>query len=314
MSALTALRPSCWIAAIFVLPWQAAGHDFWIQPSTFTPEVDELVQLSLRIGHAQESTPVIRDASRIDRFVIRGPDGEDQKVIGLDGRDPAGWVRTRQAGTHIVGYQSHPAAIELPAEKFESYLEMEGLEPILKERAARRETGRSGRERYVRCAKTILRAGPNHVEYKRRLGLTLELVPQGDPAVASSDPLTFLVLYAGAPCAGLQVTAVHRDLPGSRLTARSDRNGEVHLALDRAGVWRLSAVHMVRSASGTGHEWESYWASLTFLRGEQPSTPPTATQVSSDSSPEPGSAHSPRKMLEWLNRLRGSSRPPAPGP
>jgi len=34
--------------------------------------------------------------------------------------------------------------------------------------------------------------------------------------------------------------------------------------LDRPGLWLIKAVHMVPAPEGSGAEWESLWASLTF--------------------------------------------------
>ena len=37
-----------------------------------------------------------------------------------------------------------------------------------------------------------------------------------------------------------------------------------------AGVWLIKAVHMIAAPPGSGAEWESFWASLTFALPAHP--------------------------------------------
>lgn len=55
-----------------------------------------------------------------------------------------------------------------------------------------------------------------------------------------------------------------------KLSARSDRDGRVRLRLKPGGMWLVKAVHMVPAPAGSGADWASYWASLTF----EPKTTP----------------------------------------
>jgi uncharacterized GH25 family protein len=72
------------------------------------------------------------------------------------------------------------------------------------------------------------------------------------------------LLYHGAPLAGAKVAALPKDQPSRQIAARTDAQGRVRLVLDRPGVWLVKAVHMIPAPPGTGAEWESFWASLTF--------------------------------------------------
>ncbi len=73
------------------------------------------------------------------------------------------------------------------------------------------------------------------------------------------------LLYQGRPLAGALIVAFQHDrAQEEKSMARSDTDGRVRLPLRRAGRWLVKAVHMVPAPPGSGAEWESLWASLTF--------------------------------------------------
>jgi hypothetical protein len=180
--------------------------------------------------------------------------------------------------------------VELDAPRFEAYLREEGLEQVSKLRADRGQSNTRGRERFSRCAKAILTIGDGpHTGFDRPIGMRLELIPEQDPRdIRSSTPTSYRLLFDGAPLAGVLVRASTLDLPDSRLEARSDASGRVAFTLDRSGVWRLNAVHMLELPNGgehdPEHDWESLWASLVFAvptaapgAAASTGTPPAAT-------------------------------------
>ena len=107
--------------ALVILAPLARAHDFWIEPSTFSPPVGSTVQLGLRVGEHFDGEPVPRNSAKIESFIVAGPSGERQ-VPGRDGVDPAGMGEIESAGVHLVGYRSKRSFIELEAAKFEAYL------------------------------------------------------------------------------------------------------------------------------------------------------------------------------------------------
>ncbi len=54
------------------------------------------------------------------------------------------------------------------------------------------------------------------------------------------------------------------------MAARTDVHGRVRLPLGGAGVWMVKAVHMIPAPPGSGADWESFWASLTFALPARP--------------------------------------------
>lgn len=242
----------------------AVAHDFWIEPSSFRPAAGQRVAVRLRVGEDLQGDPVPRDPARIERFAEIGPAGE-AAVRGVAGMDPAGWAMPAGPGLHWLVYDSRHASLELAGLKFDTYLGEEGLERIRELRHGSGEsTAKEGpvKEIFSRCAKSLLRVGEGSSGYDRVLGLELELVPEKDPyTLKPGEALPVRLLYRGKPLDGALVVALAS--PDDKVSARTS-GGRVSLVLDRPGPWLVKAVHMVPAPAGSGADWESLWASLTF--------------------------------------------------
>ncbi len=97
-------------------------------------------------------------------------------------------------------------------------------------------------------------------------------MPASDPTsgpTAGHAPFRGRVLYRRTPLAGALVMAIFRDDPSVRLTTRSATDGTFTFTLPKPGVWLIKSVHMVDAPMGSGAEWESFWASITFERPAQ---------------------------------------------
>lgn len=250
---------------LFLLAAPLFAHDFWIEPTSFRPQVGETVGFALRVGQKFRGDPVPRNPDAIEKFVAVSRAGE-KPVEGVTGRDPAGIARISEPGYVVVGYRSKPKPIELPAEKFEQYLKEEGLEKIVALRAARGDSQKPGREIYSRCAKSLLDAnGAGTSGYDRAIGFRLELVAEKSPKeLGGGRSLPVRLEFEGKPLAGALVVAMNRDDPEKQLSARTNASGRVAFDLAPAGVWLVKAVHMAPAPPASGADWESLWASLTF--------------------------------------------------
>lgn len=253
--------------AATVLAWSATplrAHDAWIEPTAFRPGTGAIVGARLRVGQDLIGDPLPRDSTRIWQFIVEDAGGR-RPLVGRDGEDPAGWLRTNAPGLLVIGYHSNPSAVAETAEKFDQYLAEEGLEAIAAERTRRGETG-AVRELFSRCAKSLVLAGETGTTpAERPLGFTLELVSERNPyGLHAGQELPIRLTYEGRPLAGTLVVAINRDAPYGKLRARSDADGRVRFQLPRGGMWLIKAVHMIRAPSGAAADWESFWASLTF--------------------------------------------------
>jgi hypothetical protein len=254
------------------------AHDMWIEPGSYRPEIGRIMGLRLRVGQDFLGDPLPRVPSLIERFVVADSDGE-KAVVGRDGADPAGLFLPAKPGLVLVGYHSKPSAVVLTAQKFNQYLSEEGLETVAALREQRGETGAEAREQFVRCAKTLMLSGPAAASQSDRvLGFPLELVAERNPyLVKPGESLTVRLLYRGQPIAGVLVMALNQRDPAAKVSTRSDAAGRVHLRLSQSGPWLIKAVHMIPTAAGSDHQWDSFWASLTFELGD------AAARASTDS-------------------------------
>ncbi|HVT16046.1 MAG TPA: DUF4198 domain-containing protein [Thermoanaerobaculia bacterium] len=267
-----------------------SAHDLWIEPSAFTPQQGTRLAVRLRYGQGFRGDPFPRDPRYLVRFAVipgAGTAGE-QPIAGLPGVDPAGFLQAGRPGLYLLVYRSSHASLELDAEKFEKYLAEEGLERVSAERARRGQSASPGKEIYSRCAKSLIvirgvagpgsqseRAGTMPGDQSERAGTTsgagrivgfpLELVPEQNPyALEAGAGLPVRLLYEGKPLAGAKIAAISKDHPEAGVAARSDGAGRARLTLPRGGAWLVKAVHMVAAPPGSGADWESFWASLTF--------------------------------------------------
>ena len=243
----------------------------WIEPASFRPDAGQIVGVRLRVGQDLLGDPLPRDPRLIREFVV--DDGAERKaLVGRDGADPAGFFRVAAPGLLIIGYHSHPTGIDETAEKFNQYLKEEGLDAVAALRAKRGETGSKTREIFSRCAKSLVVSGsPNVAHGDRALGFTLELIAERNPyTVRGDEDLPVRLTYENRPLSGTLVVAMNRANPAEKLTARTDTAGRVRFKLKTGGMWLIKAVHMVEAQAGSGAEWASYWASLTFELKESP--------------------------------------------
>ena len=238
------------------------AHDFWIEPSTFHPEKGMTVSVGLRTGVNFVGDPVPRVSTYIERFVVK-QGRQEEPINGIDSTDPAGWFTADGRAAAVIAYKSKPSPVEQPAAKFEEYLRQQGLERIIAARAQRGERAKPGREIFSRCAKSILTGARASIAVTQPMGLRYEIVPSADPT-AGGAPFRGRVIYERTPAAGMLVEAVFLKQPSIRLAARSDTLGNFAFNLPRAGVWLIKSVQMVDAPRGSGAEWESLWASLTF--------------------------------------------------
>jgi hypothetical protein len=251
-------------AAALLVAARLRAHDFRIEPSTFHPAAGQVVSIGLRVGQDFLSDPVPRNGAMIERYFVR-EGNRVADVDGSDGADPSGFIVAGGTLPDIIAYASKPSPTELPAAKFEAYLRQYGLDSIIAERARRGERGKSGREIFSRCAKSILTGARPSLAVTQPLGLRYEIVPSTDP---THDPGPFRgrVVYERTPRAGALVVAVSQDDPSVRLATHTARDGSFSFALPRGGVWLIKSVLMIDAPRGSGAEWESVWASLTFER------------------------------------------------
>lgn len=261
------------LIALAALPaLSSLAHEFWLAPSKFRPAVKEIVSIKTLVGdgHVGESRP--RDPTKLEKFVLATPEGE-VKVMGKDGLDPAGFVRIGTAGTYVMGYRSKNTRVVLAGEKFEKYLVEKGLDGAAASRKADQKTAEDGRERFSRCAKSIICVGDApSTGWDHAFGFPLELIPGADPyTLYAGDAFAIKVMADGKPAENVLVEGWVAGKSGVAVSGRTGKDGTAVFTLEQKGEWLFNAVTMTKVAeAGADVEWESLWASLTFDLAEKP--------------------------------------------
>jgi uncharacterized GH25 family protein len=259
-----------------------AAHEYWLAPSNYRPGPGDTVAVRVFVGTGFRGESKPYTPRRTVRFTYEAGRAVDLTAVGVNGETVWARIVPTDRGGALLAYESNSTYIELPAAEFDRYLALEGLAGPLAARAKKGAQAGAGRELYRRSCKAWL-AGTDPARATRVVRLPLEIVPLADPS--RGPALEVRVLYEGKPLASAllrawrqplgpgnaPVSAAARDSVGPAAEARTDAQGVARLALEGAGEWILSTVHMVPATNPADADWQSTWASLTFARaGTEP--------------------------------------------
>ena len=235
------------------------GHDLYLMPQKFRPAPGERILLSAHTGDTFPGSEQGVDPARLTS--IPAMPSEQWRILG---KATHATVNT-QPGSQYFGVYTKARFIEMVPAKFVAYLKEEGLNKQLE--AAKSSTSNS-REMYTKFAKTYVVAGQPTAIFNQPLGLKIEIVPLADPAVLKpGSTLPVQLLYNGKPLADVQMEIATSTKPTVKATlkiaGRTNAEGKLDILIENPGKIRLHAVTMDR-VNATTHDWESFWASLTF--------------------------------------------------
>lgn len=259
-----------------------AAHDLFLRARSYFVEPNTPVEVLVLNGTFDESEgPVTRD--RVRDISVVGPHGTTHPDTGAwlpKGDTTYLRLRTREAGTYVVGASTLPRSLALSAEDFNRYLESDGIPDVLEARRRDEELGEPARERYSKHVKAILQVGDQRSgPFNAVLGYPAELTPVENPyALAVGDTLAVRALVDGHPVSDQLVLAGGRDHAGQSIPergARTDTDGVARVPIDHEGQWYVKFIHMVRVQSEPDLDYESKWATLTF-EVRAPDSPPAS--------------------------------------
>ncbi len=250
--------------------WLAArtpAHDLWLVPPA-TATARSAVTVRAVSGSAFPVGDHAPDPAQFARRLAVGPDGEPLPLDATGTTAGAGLLALTPTapGVYAVGVETTPKLLTLDAAAFNAYLVEDGLPHVYLLRHREKSLDRPSAERYSKSPKALLRVGTGGGgDPTRPLGLPLEIVPLADPfARKPGDALAVRVLFRGKPLAGANLGWDHPGGDGLAAgTVRTDPKGHALVPVAKTGLMTVRLTHLTRPQAD-GHEWESFWTTLTF--------------------------------------------------
>lgn len=265
------MRLSWMITATYLsLSVAAQAHDRFLKLENWRPSTEAPITVRLYNGTFVSSEKAVPRETMADVSILM-PSAELSHPVPADWEDEGSIsklnIRVSEPGVYVLGLYTKPKVIELPAEKFNGYLEHDGLPDII---AARQRDGNANmpaRERYSHHAKAMFQVGDAVSDaFRTPLGHPVEIIPQQHPgSLRRGQALEVLCLKDGKPIVGQYVTAgVERDgmtrlAPG----VRTNEKGRATVEMNTVGVWYVKFIHMTKP-DDPSLDYESQWATLTF--------------------------------------------------
>lgn len=256
------------LIALFML---LSSHELFLKSDTYFLKKNKEVTLYLYNGTFDLSENII-SRDRIINPRIVGPDFEYQPA-DEDYYDKGDVTylkfKTGKAGTYTAGISTKPRAIELSGEDFTGYLEHEGLDDVIAERADLGISDEEAREKYSKHVKTILQVDKRRTDhYATALNYPIEFIPLKNPyELSPGDEMSFRLLYLGEPLGNKTVHISSREnikiTEGKESALKTNSRGEVSFTVDKGGHWYIATIHMIES-NEDDYDYESNWATLTF--------------------------------------------------
>jgi uncharacterized GH25 family protein len=255
------------VVLLTVLITLAQAHEFWMQPLKFFLHPGERTDVRFVVGENFIGESWSLKDHKVEKLDLHH--GADVKSL-LDSIKDAPKsnlsITVETEGTHLLALQSDNAVSELDAEKFNEYLNEDGLDDVLSHRKKTGTMNKPAREFYRRYAKLLVQVGNKRDDtFKKELGFPIEIIPEENPyLLKKGDPVRFKILSEGKPAFGVKVRVWNRYQ--NRTTIQNiypEKNGVIETRISNPGAWMVSFVKMVPSKEA-GAEWQSYWTSLTF--------------------------------------------------
>ena len=198
------------------------------------------------IGHAEDRDPYAADAARVSGFFSVCASGiSDHLQAFAAPRESNGVVVSFNAKTEILALSTFRAVSALGADKFNGYVEEEGIVPIELDRFSTRRTEEPGREIYSRYLKAIPDFGDDRCDISflsQPIGQLLEIIPVTHPGKGCSDDMTFELRYFGEPVANATLHWNRTDEKTPPVKVLTDKMGHATFNRPENGMWYVHSA------------------------------------------------------------------------
>lgn len=252
---------------VLSLSFLAESHEMWIQTRKFRFAVAEEAPILFLVGENFEGEDWGIKKEKVEKLELHHlTKTTDLRALVKPESKEKLKVKFTEEGTHLIAMQSTFASIELDAEKFNAYLEEDGLDDVIELRKKNNATGKSAKERYARYGKLLVQTGSKTDDtFKKKIGHRLEIIPLANPyQLKNGDYLSCQILFDGKPAAH-QLVKVWNKIGNSTIlqNAYSENDGTIKFPISSKGPWMVSTVKMIVSEKPEA-DWQSMWASLVF--------------------------------------------------
>ncbi len=258
------------LVASLALVLPAAGHEFWIDPLSYSVAPGEPIVADLRVGQGYKGNAQSYSTTTFRRFEIA--QGEAlTPVTGILGDRPALYQAAPGEGLAVVLHVTKNLRLTYSdPQKFRDFVTHKGAAWALDRHKARGLPEDGFSEAYSRHAKALVAVGDG-AGADREYGLLTEITALANPYSDDlPDGLPVRVTYEGAPRAGAQVEVFEKAEGGGVevFTVTADEDGRAVIPVRPGCRYMLDSVVLREPsealAEKTGVVWESLWANLTF--------------------------------------------------
>jgi hypothetical protein len=251
----------------------ANAHDLWLVADPPSVAAGAPLHLEAATGMRFAESLSAVTPERIAGFWVLDAAGQRHEVTGArtDGNLLRADVSLEAPGVALAALAIKPRTLELSAQDFNEYLEHDGLPQILEQRRARGELEKAVRESYAKYAKAIVTVGTGGSQdlATRPAGLRIEIVPLAVPGgVGDGEELPVQVLFEGRPLEGVYVYALAAGAEEYVDGHRTDGEGKATVPLPAGGLMSLHCIHMRPHADTGIADWESFFATVSFVAAE----------------------------------------------
>ncbi|MEM6644185.1 MAG: DUF4198 domain-containing protein [Bacteroidota bacterium] len=187
------------LAAFFLL----SSHDLYLKMDLYILNPDQQATISLYNGTFEKSENIITRDRMIDASVYAH--GKKTPIDSSAWKDQDSTItqldfNTGKAGTYVVGVSTKERNIALKADRFNSYLEHNGVLDMLALRKEKKLMDQDALGSYQKHVKAIYQVGEVKTDdWKTVLGYPIEMVPLANPYEKySGEQLTLQLLLDGA--------------------------------------------------------------------------------------------------------------------
>jgi uncharacterized GH25 family protein len=253
-------------AISFLVAFASMAQDGWLQPNKFRVSAGEGVRVDFVTGENFVGEP--GEVAADKPLVVQWFSQSGMQDLSGEAKPTGGsnLILKLPEGTHLLSMKNPMASRNWEPEKFNVYLEENGMETLAGERRKDPGMNRAAKESVTYFTKVLLQSGiKTDAVFKTRVGSQLEIIPDKNPyTLKTGDHLQCLVLVDGKPSPHTLVKVWGRLNRTTFLqNMYTENDGTIRFPVSTKGPWMVSAVKMVPGEK-PGNDWHSLWGSLVF--------------------------------------------------